>query len=871
MGHACPQRHTKYLESAGRGKSRLALATLPSILLSSLTYYPIFIVSFEPCLICVFRFNSLFLPLSPVVVGLQHLAPVFVFFFSCDVLYSQRDPLNIIIDVAQASRCLVPSASILRSVFTREHHMPITIEKRNSTGATVQYRAQSSWEWCSSRGRHLVLSVQPPSKDQPAAAETTAPPTPAVAAVAPPSPQDPPLPPTEASQPPDSTPLEPPRPLPEPPAAPPVVDAQADDFIFGRLFLRPYHVAQLLTVLQGWCPKTEIRREHGAVQLEAVPVDGAQRFELNCSFTVKIADTCTTPAPPVLSVPRSALCYNEGDVRRVRVPLEDIGDVSLLQSHLESVLREMFGVEHRYHAKAMEQRLRQQRVRLLRRPLVTAMPYATAPTAPAAAVEDGILLGDLLDLEGSETRMPPPPASDAALPTPPSQAGPASSDEQKKREMAERRRQRRLEKKREEEERQERLRRERSERRRAKKLEKEKTKAEEKAEEKEKAKAKEKTEEKAENGTSVPAEAAATVTPPPAPAAAAAPSAPPPPAPTPAPTAAPAPTPAPAPTAPAPAPTPAPAPAPAPAAAVPPSPAPDASAPTVQPQAAAPESTKPKEAPRRRRSTKAAAKEESNEQQEAKPATAAEGTADPPKRRRRSKAVEAEGSEKTAPQGPKKAASKGKTPPEIEIGTFRDFSARVHRAPALRLPQNTPDCCFVPMNHRRTKTLLVDLVCGVRSTSCFALTRSLTIGKAECLCLAAAFPAETISVVVPRTTHSRVADHRRSYYYLFILSFTDIFHFSVISFRLLCYFFIMLFYRTSCCQVSIVFAIDLLLSLPFFDPQWPNFVRLPTTFKQRSDEHNTSTTNKMNRTLPLAFGADTHYRLYRKMICFETG
>lgn len=188
-------------------------------------------------------------------------------------------------------------------------------------------------------------------------------------------------------------------------------------FLFGRLFLRPYHVAQLLTVLEGWQDCVCIQRDHGTVTLRkgvnhstrgGAGKKGAggeeekkgkhekqkqeqERFFLECSFTAKQIPEGdphsegkeaekqplpSTSSPSTTSAggadgrgglsfdPRErhpTAVYDARGLHHVTINLTEVSQAILLREHLESVLREMFQIAFRYHVGIAARLLRRQR------------------------------------------------------------------------------------------------------------------------------------------------------------------------------------------------------------------------------------------------------------------------------------------------------------------------------------------------------------------------------------------------------------------------------------------------------------------------------------------------------------------------------
>ncbi|CBZ28208.1 conserved hypothetical protein [Leishmania mexicana MHOM/GT/2001/U1103] len=235
-----------------------------------------------------------------------------------------------------------------RCVFVRELSTPATLETGNSSVAPSP--ARLLWQFCSRRPRHLVLCVREP--------------LPAVAPLAP-----------EKNF--------------EGLSAAEAVEASAvrtvavdgapraqEDFMYGRLFLRPYNVAQLLTVLQGWSDlPAVVERPRSSLTLSAVPPSSTSEKPENGNsadvrprevvLTARVTRKTTVAAPgdsgrvatpgavaysstnadPGADEDQPDAVYVDGDVSTLHVVLRD-ADLVLLTTHLESVLSDLFAIEH---------------------------------------------------------------------------------------------------------------------------------------------------------------------------------------------------------------------------------------------------------------------------------------------------------------------------------------------------------------------------------------------------------------------------------------------------------------------------------------------------------------------------------------------
>ena len=251
-----------------------------------------------------------------------------------------------------SATCLIASR---RGIFVREAWTPVSLQSPDS--AEAPFPARLLWQFRSSTPRHLTLCVRGPAsrlsavtagsscEDLEADGEATT--------IA-----------TEKAS---------------------VTPRKAEDFVYGRLFLRPYDVAQLLTVLQGWsdAPAT-VKRPRSFLQLSAVPAPSAaastkappsskntkvmpspfssakpRAVQLTARFTRKVLSpaqrgdravtttsaTPTTDLDPEASEDYPGSVYVEGELGTLTTVLRD-EDLVLLTAHLESVLSDFFSIEH---------------------------------------------------------------------------------------------------------------------------------------------------------------------------------------------------------------------------------------------------------------------------------------------------------------------------------------------------------------------------------------------------------------------------------------------------------------------------------------------------------------------------------------------
>ncbi|KAK7198104.1 hypothetical protein NESM_000766800 [Novymonas esmeraldas] len=223
-----------------------------------------------------------------------------------------------------------------RTILVRDLCTPVTVERGDD--GVAPYPAQLLWRFNSLRPTHLVLCLRRPPPP----------------AAAPPVPVD-------AFEDLDVT------------ETPTDVEGggvarRAEDYMYGRLFLRPYNVAQLLTVLQGWSDAPAVvERERSSLTLSAAPLSSPSavaRPAREALLTVRLtrksfaAATANRPhtaaaaaAEPLTDTDLSAeedfrdSVYVDAKMDTMRVELRD-ADLVLLTTHLESVLGDLFGVQH---------------------------------------------------------------------------------------------------------------------------------------------------------------------------------------------------------------------------------------------------------------------------------------------------------------------------------------------------------------------------------------------------------------------------------------------------------------------------------------------------------------------------------------------
>ncbi|CAJ1027855.1 hypothetical protein, conserved [Leishmania lindenbergi] len=235
-----------------------------------------------------------------------------------------------------------------RCIFVRELSTPVTLESSNRS--VTPFPARLLWQFSSKRPRHLVLCVRKP--------------LPAVV----------PLASEDAFE--EWSDAEAAEALTTRTAAVDGAPRTPEDFMYGRLFLRPYNVAQLLTVLQGWSDlPAVVERPRSSLTLSAVPpastsaklakrssVDVRPRevmltarltrkmfsATLGGSGRATIAEAATHPSAdsdPATEEDYPDSVYVDGDVCTLRVVLRD-ADLILFTVHLESVLSDLFAIEH---------------------------------------------------------------------------------------------------------------------------------------------------------------------------------------------------------------------------------------------------------------------------------------------------------------------------------------------------------------------------------------------------------------------------------------------------------------------------------------------------------------------------------------------
>ncbi|KAG5501462.1 hypothetical protein JKF63_03291 [Porcisia hertigi] len=232
-----------------------------------------------------------------------------------------------------------------RCIFVRELSTPAMLERGDNSVAP--FPARLVWQFSSKRPRHLVLSVREPLP-------TVIPPMPDGAF------EDLSAAEGSATQ---GTRVD-------------GVPRSAADFLYGRLFLRPYNVAQLLTVLQGWSDSPVVmERERSSLTLSAAlpsltsaeeakssNVDSRpSEVTLTACFTRKTSPTSlgdsgrfaiedaaadsSTDGDTAAGRDYSDSVYVDGDISTLRAVLRD-ADLALLTTHLESVLSDLFAIEH---------------------------------------------------------------------------------------------------------------------------------------------------------------------------------------------------------------------------------------------------------------------------------------------------------------------------------------------------------------------------------------------------------------------------------------------------------------------------------------------------------------------------------------------
>lgn len=235
--------------------------------------------------------------------------------------------------------CLITSC---RCVFTRESWTPVTLQPDGTATAAAPLPARLLWQYRSSTPRHLTLCLRRPARTN----TTTA------AAAASGGCDD-----AQESS-----------------------DAQGrslaaesgnlEDYMYGRLFLRPYNVAQLLTVLQGWSEgPAVVERTRASLQLTPVsensnsssvptavkltarltrkgmPPSASASSQSAAAAAGSAYATPNTDVDPSASEDYPGSFYLDGQVGTVTAVLRN-EDLVFLTSHLESVLSDFFSMEH---------------------------------------------------------------------------------------------------------------------------------------------------------------------------------------------------------------------------------------------------------------------------------------------------------------------------------------------------------------------------------------------------------------------------------------------------------------------------------------------------------------------------------------------
>ncbi|KAG8345591.1 hypothetical protein ERJ75_000193000 [Trypanosoma vivax] len=259
----------------------------------------------------------------------------------------------------------LPLAGLLsgRCVFVRDLRTPVQIEK-----GPITYPAVLLWSWRSNRQRHLVLSICSPDScsGSPSATKST------LDAVGKPK--------GEGT-----------------PGAPNAL--KPEDYFFGRMFLRPYDVASLLTVLEGKVKQAQMQKQHSSLRLRPVKAksdafnDSAKersgkkkksKSKNAPAFTFLLAGKFTTKSPMVKSgnaegetlwlddddegdAVETKLAngtYNLNDQRNFRATLKG-AELIFVMRHLEAVLSDMFGIQHQHNMRVVNELLKgaQPRVR----------------------------------------------------------------------------------------------------------------------------------------------------------------------------------------------------------------------------------------------------------------------------------------------------------------------------------------------------------------------------------------------------------------------------------------------------------------------------------------------------------------------------
>ncbi|CAD2215506.1 hypothetical protein AGDE_13131 [Angomonas deanei] len=156
---------------------------------------------------------------------------------------------------------VAPVLTTYRSIFLREYRCQATIYRPTADGEDEgHYPATLQLQWRSNRQSHVVISIQPPERN----------------------PAD-----TEGAV-----------------TVSHVDDRRNPDYMFGRMFLRPYNVAQLLGVMLNRTPSTTIEREHATVNLERSKPKSAKHpsptlYLLTGQFTTKTVHHEAAASPPI--------------------------------------------------------------------------------------------------------------------------------------------------------------------------------------------------------------------------------------------------------------------------------------------------------------------------------------------------------------------------------------------------------------------------------------------------------------------------------------------------------------------------------------------------------------------------------------------
>ncbi|KAF5219491.1 hypothetical protein ECC02_007536 [Trypanosoma cruzi] len=243
--------------------------------------------------------------------------------------------------ISRRAGVAAPAVSV-RSILLRDLRTSVEISK-----GEMKYPAVLLWRWKSNRQKHLVLSVQAPDGTE---GESSAEPNSKLLPVSAPTPAD---------------------------------------YFFGRVFLRPYNVAQLLAVLEGKAPHVELIREHASLYLGPVAIpssgDSGHRcakgangaltalpsaYSLAGKLTVKV-QTNNQSASVDDELPqdddyendegRAGATYKLDDRRNFRATVKG-EDLIFIMKHLDAVLGDMFGIEHQYHSRVALEILQKHRL-----------------------------------------------------------------------------------------------------------------------------------------------------------------------------------------------------------------------------------------------------------------------------------------------------------------------------------------------------------------------------------------------------------------------------------------------------------------------------------------------------------------------------